>query len=173
MQYLIADANFFQYDLLSLNKIFTDCIETFLIYCIKLLNLEYRFYIHLSSLKLWVEEYFMLKLNFHTVLYCCCGYFAFKPCTYWILFRDQLKRNYNLGQFWLDVEIEDVSSFDETLADKLTKIPTEHLPLVRYFRVNLLLLILWKTVFSCLKTYKLKKILSGRTFQNSPEKVEF
>lgn len=44
-------------------------------------------------------------------------------------YRDQLKRNYNLGQYWLDVEIEDVSSFDEALAEKLSKIPSEHLPL--------------------------------------------
>lgn len=50
-------------------------------------------------------------------------------CLYFCL-RDQLKRNYNLGQYWLDVEIEDVSSFDEALAEKLSKIPSEHLPLV-------------------------------------------
>lgn len=42
-------------------------------------------------------------------------------------FRDTLKRNYNLGQYYLDVNIEDVGSFDETLADKLYKQPTEHL----------------------------------------------
>jgi hypothetical protein len=34
-----------------------------------------------------------------------------------IFYRDQLKRNYNLGQYWLEVDIEDVSSFDESLAD--------------------------------------------------------
>jgi hypothetical protein len=45
--------------------------------------------------------------------------------------RDQLKRNYNLGQYWLEVDIEDVSSFDESLADKLYAVPTENLPLVR------------------------------------------
>ncbi|KAK3092794.1 hypothetical protein FSP39_007290 [Pinctada imbricata] len=44
-------------------------------------------------------------------------------------YRDQLKRNYNLGQYWLEVDIEDVSSFDEALAEKLYKLPTEHLPL--------------------------------------------
>lgn len=53
----------------------------------------------------------------------------FKRCLCFCL-RDQLKRNYNLGQHWLDVEIEDVSSFDEALAEKLSKIPSEHLPLV-------------------------------------------
>ncbi|XP_063426896.1 DNA replication licensing factor mcm5-like [Mytilus trossulus] len=44
-------------------------------------------------------------------------------------YRDQLKRNYNLGQYWLEVDIEDVSSFDESLADRLYNQPSEHLPL--------------------------------------------
>lgn len=44
-------------------------------------------------------------------------------------FRDTLKRNYNLHQYSLEVNIEDVGSFDETLADKLYKQPTEHLPI--------------------------------------------
>lgn len=43
--------------------------------------------------------------------------------------RDALKRNYNLRQFYLEVNIEDVGSFDETLADKLYKQPAEHLPI--------------------------------------------
>lgn len=47
-----------------------------------------------------------------------------------ILGSDQLKRHYNLGQYWLEVDIEDVASFDETLAEKLQKSPTETLPLV-------------------------------------------
>jgi hypothetical protein len=41
--------------------------------------------------------------------------------------RDTLKRNYNLRQFYLEVNIEDVGGFDETLADKLYKQPSEHL----------------------------------------------
>lgn len=45
-------------------------------------------------------------------------------------FRDQLKRHYNLGQYWLEIEAEDVASFDETLADNMYKLPAEHLPLV-------------------------------------------
>ncbi|KAJ8308584.1 hypothetical protein KUTeg_013458 [Tegillarca granosa] len=40
-----------------------------------------------------------------------------------------MKRNYNLGQFYLEVELEDLSSFDESLAEKLYKLPSEHLPL--------------------------------------------
>lgn len=46
--------------------------------------------------------------------------------------RDALKRQYNLRQYYLEVSVEDVASFDETLADKLKKAPTEHLPLVSY-----------------------------------------
>lgn len=44
-------------------------------------------------------------------------------------YRDILKRNYNLGLYYLDVNIEDVSSFDENLAEKLYKQPSEHLPI--------------------------------------------
>lgn len=45
-------------------------------------------------------------------------------------FSDQLKRHYNLGQFYLEVDLQDLTSFDEQLADKLTKSPAEFLPLV-------------------------------------------
>lgn len=44
--------------------------------------------------------------------------------------RDTLKRNYNLRQYYLEVNIEDVGSFDENLADKLYKQPSEHLPIL-------------------------------------------
>ena len=44
-------------------------------------------------------------------------------------YRDNLKRNYALRQFWINVNLEDLSSFDESLADKLYKSPTEYLPL--------------------------------------------
>jgi len=43
---------------------------------------------------------------------------------------DQLKRHYNLGQYWLEVDIEDLTHFDASLSDKLLTQPTEHLPLV-------------------------------------------
>lgn len=52
-----------------------------------------------------------------------CKYYYFS----YTFFRDTLKRNYNLGQYFLEVNIEDVGSFDENLADKLYKQPTEHL----------------------------------------------
>ena len=45
--------------------------------------------------------------------------------------RDQLKRHYNLKQFWLQVDFEDLSSFDALLADQLQRNPSEYLPSVR------------------------------------------
>ena len=48
----------------------------------------------------------------------------------YVLGRDQLKRQYNLGQFWLVVHVEDLSSYDEGLAESLSKQPAEYLPLV-------------------------------------------
>lgn len=45
--------------------------------------------------------------------------------------RDELKRHYNLGEYWIEVEMEDLASFDEDLADYLYKQPAEHLQLVR------------------------------------------
>ncbi|XP_063977768.1 DNA replication licensing factor Mcm5 [Diachasmimorpha longicaudata] len=43
-------------------------------------------------------------------------------------YRDCLKRNYNLGQYWLVVNLEDLAAFDESLAEKIYKQPTEYLP---------------------------------------------
>uniref|UniRef100_UPI00398F767A DNA replication licensing factor MCM5 n=1 Tax=Pristiophorus japonicus TaxID=55135 RepID=UPI00398F767A len=45
-------------------------------------------------------------------------------------YRDELKRHYNLGEYWIVVSLEDLSSFDEDLADSLLKQPSEHLPLL-------------------------------------------
>ena len=45
---------------------------------------------------------------------------------------DQLKRHYNLGQYYLEVDLQDLTSYDEQLADKLTKSPAEFLPLVSF-----------------------------------------
>ncbi|KAF6120265.1 minichromosome maintenance complex component 5 [Phyllostomus discolor] len=45
-------------------------------------------------------------------------------------YRDELKRHYNLGEYWIEVEMEDLASFDEDLADFLYKQPTEHLQLL-------------------------------------------
>ncbi|CAM4456637.1 DNA replication licensing factor MCM5 isoform X1 [Lepidochelys kempii] len=45
-------------------------------------------------------------------------------------YRDELKRHYNLGQYWIEVEMEDLASFDEDLADYLYKQPAEHLQLL-------------------------------------------
>lgn len=40
---------------------------------------------------------------------------------------DALKRNYLLGRYYLDVEMEDLAGFDEALSDKIFKQPTENL----------------------------------------------
>ncbi|XP_058952696.1 DNA replication licensing factor mcm5-A-like [Pocillopora verrucosa] len=53
----------------------------------------------------------------------------FHEGTFSYAYRDQLKRHYNLGQFYLEVDLQDLTSFDEQLADKLTKSPAEFLPL--------------------------------------------
>ncbi|XP_063539296.1 DNA replication licensing factor Mcm5 [Cydia strobilella] len=45
-------------------------------------------------------------------------------------YRDALKRNYNLSKYWVEINIEDLSSFDEVLAEKLYKKPSEHLPIL-------------------------------------------
>ena len=44
-------------------------------------------------------------------------------------YRDAVKRNYNLGQYWVEVNLEDLSSFDDTLADRAYKNPSELVPL--------------------------------------------
>lgn len=44
-------------------------------------------------------------------------------------YRDALKSNYNLQNYWLEINIEDLSSFDDTLADQLYKNPGDLLPL--------------------------------------------
>uniref|UniRef100_A0A671R043 DNA replication licensing factor MCM5 n=1 Tax=Sinocyclocheilus anshuiensis TaxID=1608454 RepID=A0A671R043_9TELE len=44
-------------------------------------------------------------------------------------YRDELKRHYTLGEYWIEVEMEDLASFDEDLSDCLYKLPTENLPL--------------------------------------------
>lgn len=45
--------------------------------------------------------------------------------------REQLKRHYNLSQYKLNVSMEDLASFDAQLADRLTRLPADYLPLVR------------------------------------------
>lgn len=45
-------------------------------------------------------------------------------------YRDDLKRHYTLGEYWVEVEMEDLASFDEDLSDCLYKLPSENLPLL-------------------------------------------
>jgi len=44
-------------------------------------------------------------------------------------YRDELKNHYNIGQYWIEVSLEDLSSFDEDLCNKVKKNPTEYLHL--------------------------------------------
>lgn len=44
---------------------------------------------------------------------------------YVYIYRDQLKDHFNLEQFWINVSLEDLDSFDEVLSDKLKKNPTK------------------------------------------------
>lgn len=46
------------------------------------------------------------------------------------MIRDTLKRNYNLGQYWLEINLEDLAAFDESLAEKIQKLPTEYLSIL-------------------------------------------
>ncbi|KAG6799177.1 DNA replication licensing factor Mcm5 isoform X1 [Apis mellifera caucasica] len=45
-------------------------------------------------------------------------------------YRDILKRNYNLSQYWIEINLEDLAAFDESLAEKVYKHPTEYLPIL-------------------------------------------
>ena len=54
--------------------------------------------------------------------------------------REQLKRNYNLARFRLDVGLQDVSAFDEDLGERLNRQPAEYLPLViKYLVLNFII----------------------------------
>lgn len=53
--------------------------------------------------------------------------FDFRNVFVQLLFRDALKTNYLTGKYFLEVELEDLSAFDETLEEKLKKQPTENL----------------------------------------------
>uniref|UniRef100_H3A8U4 DNA replication licensing factor MCM5 n=1 Tax=Latimeria chalumnae TaxID=7897 RepID=H3A8U4_LATCH len=59
-------------------------------------------------------------------------------------YRDELKRHYTLGEFWIEVEMEDLASFNEDLADCLLKQPSEHLPLVRDLGLSVCVRVLLK-----------------------------
>ncbi|XP_015591085.1 DNA replication licensing factor Mcm5 isoform X1 [Cephus cinctus] len=44
-------------------------------------------------------------------------------------YRDTLKRNYNLRLYYIDINLEDLGAYDESLAEKIYKQPTEYLPI--------------------------------------------
>lgn len=39
-----------------------------------------------------------------------------------------MKRNYQLGQFYVEISVEDLAAYDESLGEKINKQPTEYLP---------------------------------------------
>ncbi|CAK8689476.1 DNA replication licensing factor mcm5-A-like [Clavelina lepadiformis] len=45
------------------------------------------------------------------------------------LYRDQLKRRYNLGEYWLEVDLGHLASYDDELADYIYHRPAEYLTL--------------------------------------------
>lgn len=45
------------------------------------------------------------------------------------IYRDALRNNYNSGRYWLEVDLKDLSSYDEELGEVLKKQPTDVLPL--------------------------------------------
>ncbi|BFF91679.1 DNA replication licensing factor Mcm5 [Drosophila madeirensis] len=52
---------------------------------------------------------------------------TFNEDNFFYKYRDTLKRNYLNGRYFLEIEMEDLVGFDEALADKMNKQPTEHL----------------------------------------------
>ena len=76
---------------------------------------------------------------------------------------DQLRRHHNLHQYWLEVDLNDLSSFDELLAEKLIKQPTDHLPLVGIFRL---------VFFIHITRLLFQHISTNLTLQNLTQKVQ-
>jgi hypothetical protein len=44
--------------------------------------------------------------------------------------RDILRRNYNTGQYWLEIQMNDLTLFDETLGDILERRPADYIGIV-------------------------------------------
>jgi len=49
------------------------------------------------------------------------------------LFREQLKKNYTLGQYYLTIQFNDLRNFEEDVANKLRRYPATLLPAVNLF----------------------------------------
>jgi len=67
---------------------------------------------------------------FGWVVASCCNNWNRSNILFVLTFSDQLKRHYNLGHYWLEVELEDLTHFDASLAEKIVKQPAENMPLV-------------------------------------------
>lgn len=53
----------------------------------------------------------------------------FNEGTFVYKYREQLKHHYSICQYWVEVDLQDAISYDEDMADKLCKHPTDYLPL--------------------------------------------
>ena len=45
-------------------------------------------------------------------------------------FREKLKRNYSLGRYFLNIEFDDLKTFDEEAANKIKRYPATFIPAV-------------------------------------------
>ncbi|VDP10913.1 unnamed protein product [Soboliphyme baturini] len=46
------------------------------------------------------------------------------------VYRDALRRQYNLGEYWISVNLQDLRNFDEDLTELLRKKPGQALPVI-------------------------------------------
>jgi len=46
-----------------------------------------------------------------------------------------LKTNYNIGQYWLEVCIQDLNQYNENLGAKIKEKPNDYLPIVSLFNL--------------------------------------
>lgn len=44
-------------------------------------------------------------------------------------YRNQIKEHYNIEQYWIEISLNDLTNFDEDLADKFHKFPIQYLKL--------------------------------------------
>jgi len=51
-------------------------------------------------------------------------------------YRSMLRTNYNVGQYWIEVSLQDLHQFNDDLEQKLTAYPTEVLDVVRLLFIS-------------------------------------
>lgn len=57
-------------------------------------------------------------------------------------YREQLMKNYNVGNFFLEISLDDLKRFDESATMKLRRYPTRFLPAVFFINSNNVFLVL-------------------------------